>query len=88
MEECPNKIAYAIRRGESIEGVTNNILCVEDTKKGIEDVLNKYKVPTNTKDPENRKRLRHLASSMVPPRIIYFIKKTLVDDNIQFADIS
>jgi len=72
MEECPNKIACAIRRGESIEGVTNNILCVEDTKKGIEDVLNKYKVPTKGKK-KNSKILRHLASSIDPPRILHFV---------------
>jgi type II secretory pathway component GspD/PulD (secretin) len=72
VQSCPNKIACAIRRGESIEGVVNNFLEVLNTKKGIEDVLNTYKVPTNTKDTENRKRLRHLASSMNPPKMIQF----------------
>lgn len=71
-EVCPNKIASAIRRGLTVEGVENNSLAVLNTKKGIEDVLNMYKVPTNTKDTENRKRLRHLASSMNPPKMILF----------------
>jgi superfamily II helicase len=74
---CPNKIASAVRRGQTVEGVVNNFLEVLNTKKGVEDVLTMYKVPTNTKDTENRKRLRHLASSMNPPRMIHY-KTSLV----------
>jgi len=80
VQSCPNKIACAIRRGQSIEGVENNVLEVFKTRKGIEDVLNMYKVPTNkyhTTDNDILKRLHHLASSMNPPRMIHF-KTSLV----------
>ena len=72
---CPNKRAWAIRQGKPLEGVENLVLHVDDTEDGVKVVLKANGITPGTRQLENRKLLRDLANSMMPPRMIVFVAK-------------
>lgn len=71
--ECPNKVSWAVRRGESIDRVENLILYVSGGEDGVKDILKEYGLKPGTRMQENRKLLRNLANSLQPPRLIKFV---------------
>ena len=71
--DCPNKIAWAIRRGESTAGLQNLVLEVRGDEDGVKEILREYGLKPGTRIQENRKLLRNLANSLQPPRLIKFI---------------
>ena len=71
-DDCPNKIAWAIRKGTDSSKIVNNILKVKGTEEGIKEVLKAYGVKSGTRILENRKILRNLANSLQPPKLIHF----------------
>ena len=71
---CPNKRAWALRRGfmpteENIE------LRVVDTEESVKSVLKEHGITPGTRQLENKKLLRDLANSMEPPHLIVFTSK-------------
>ena len=70
--ECPNKISWAIRRGESVDGLKNLTLEIHG-EDGIKHILKEYGLKPGTRMQENRKLLRSLANSIQPPRLIKFL---------------
>jgi hypothetical protein len=74
--DCPNKKAWAIRRGQDASKVENLVLEVEDSEKGIYEVLGKYnlKPGARLKDIRLQYLLRNLANSLNPPRLLHFRK--------------
>lgn len=71
--DCPNKISWAIRRGEKSEGLENLVLEVRGGEEGIKEVLKEYGLKPGTRIQENRKLLRNLANSLNPPRLLKFV---------------
>ena len=72
-DDCPNKIAWAIRRGEDASHLENNILRVEGTEEGVKDMLKSYGIKSGTRILENRKILRNLANCLKPPKLVHFV---------------
>ena len=72
---CPNKIAWAVRKGLPTNGLTNLTLSVRDTEDGVKGVLKRFNVKPGTTRLENRKLLNDLANSLEPPRMIVFINR-------------
>ena len=72
--DCPNKIAWHIRQGKSIQNVKNLVLEVEASEEGVRELLKSYKLKPGTRILENRKILRNLANSLRPPRLVHFIR--------------
>jgi hypothetical protein len=70
--DCPNKIAWALRRGDSTEGLVNLELRIEDSEDAIREFLKSYGLKTASRKMENRKLLRNLANSLNPPRLLLF----------------
>lgn len=70
--DCPNIIAWAVRRGESTEGLVNLELRIQDTEEAIRDFLKTYGLKPASRKMETRKLLRNLANSMNPPRLLLF----------------
>ena len=69
---CPNKVAWAIRRGK--KPTEKNIeLKITNTDAAIKDVLKRNGIQPGTTQLENRKRLHDMANSMNPPQMIIFI---------------
>ena len=73
MADCPNKEAQAIRKGQ-VPKEKNLVLSVKSTDQGIKEVLESHHITPGTTKMENRKRLRDLANSLNPPRLIVFVK--------------
>lgn len=73
--DCPNKMAWAVRRGRCPQA--NIELVVEDTDQGVKAVLKENGVQPGSTHLENRKRLRDVANSMIPPRMIVFRSASL-----------
>ena len=74
--DCPNKRAWAIRQGKDATNIKNFMMIVDDSEKGIMDVLSSYNLKPGARIPKPRLRflLRNLANSMNPPRLIQFHK--------------
>ena len=74
--DCPNKKAWAIRRGQDASAVKNLVLEVEDSVKGIYEVLGKYNLKPGARIPNHQlhHRLRNLANSLSPPHMLHFRK--------------
>ena len=72
--DCPNKRAWAIRQGKSVKGVENLILRVEDTDKGIKEVLARFNLKPPSMKMRVRQLLRDIGNSMNPPRMIEYYK--------------
>jgi len=71
-ESCPNKVAWALRKGK-MPTEANIELHVVDTEDCVKGVLKQNGIQPGSKK-ENRKMLRDLANSMIPPRMIIFTK--------------
>ena len=71
-DDCPNKIAWAIRKGEDASNATNHTLVVKDSEEDIKGVLRSYGLAPGTRILENRKLLRNLANSLKPPKLVLF----------------
>ena len=74
--DCPNKIAWAIRRGLPTRDVRNVVLNIEDTDESVRGILRMHNISPGTRKIENRKLLRDLANSMKPPRLVQFVCKS------------
>ena len=72
---CPNKIAWAVRKGLPTTGIKNLTISVRDTEDGVKGVLRRYGIKPGTTRLENRKFLNDLANSMEPTRMIVFVNK-------------
>ena len=72
---CPNKIAWAVRKGLPITDLKNLTISVRDNEDGVKGVLRRYGVKPGTTQRENRKLLNDLANSMEPTRMIIFVNK-------------
>lgn len=71
--DCPNKEAWAIRKGLSCDPLPENIvLKVRNTEEGIKEVLKSHGIQPGSRILENRKLLRDMANSMDPPHMIAF----------------
>ena len=72
---CPNKVAWAVRKGLPCQDIKNLTLSIRDTEDSVKGVLKRYKITPGTTRLENRKLLNDLANSMEPPRMILFVNK-------------
>lgn len=72
---CPDKVAWAVRKGLPSADIQNLTLSVRDTEDGVKGVLKRYNVTPGTTRLENRKLLNDLANSLEPPRMVVFINK-------------
>ena len=73
--DCPNKVAWAVRRGQPLNGITNLELRVKHTDQGIRSVLLEHGITPGSKQMENKKLLRDLANTMTPLRLILFVNE-------------
>ena len=73
--DCPNKVAWAVRRGQSLDGVKNLELRVKNSDQGIRAVLIEHGITPGSKQMENKKLLRDLANTMNPLRLILFVNE-------------
>ena len=71
--DCPNKTAWAIRKGLDASKIKNRVLIVESSEEGVKEVLRRYRLKPGTRRQENRKLLRNLANSMKEPHCIHFV---------------
>jgi hypothetical protein len=71
--DCPNKVSWAIRRGESPAGLQNLTLEIRGGEEGIKEILKEHGLKPGTRMQENRKLLRNLANSLHPPRLVKFL---------------
>ncbi len=72
---CPNKVAWAVRKGLPCHDIKNLTLTIKDTEDGVKAVLKSNNITPGTTRLENRKLLNDLANSMEPPRMILFVDK-------------
>ena len=72
--DCPNKKAWAIRKGVDASEITNNVMIIKDSPEGVKAVLKSYGVDPGTTRMEREKRLRNLANCLNPPRLILFVE--------------
>ena len=80
-DDCPNKIAWAIRQGKFIKGLQNLIITIpisENTEKGVREGIKKFLEDHEIQHSasailEYRKKLRDFANSLEPPRLVQFI---------------
>ena len=84
---CPNKVAWAVRKGLSLDGVENFVFKIKDTEESIKTFLNMFGASSGIIDVtilkringltklELRKLLNDFANSMEPPRMILFEMK-------------
>jgi hypothetical protein len=70
--DCPNKKAWAIRRGQDPDKVENNIIVLDEHEDSVKEFLKSRGVKPGTRILENRKLLRNLANSLKPPVPIHF----------------
>jgi len=70
--DCPNKKAWAIRRGQDPDKVENNIIILDENEDSLKEFLKSRGVKPGTRILENRKLLRNLANSLKPPVLIHF----------------
>jgi len=71
-EDCPNKIAWAIRKGEDSSVIANDTLIVKEDEDDIKALLREHGLTPGTRILENRKLLRNLANSFRPPKLVIF----------------
>jgi hypothetical protein len=82
---CPNKIAWAVRRGLPLDGVENAVFKLKDSEESIKRFLKMYGASSGIIDMsrlkgingmtklELRKLLNDFANSIEPPRMIVFV---------------
>ena len=82
---CPNKIAWAVRRGLPLVGVENAVFKVKDSDESIKAFLKQFGASSGIIDTsrlkringltrlELRKLLNDFANSVEPPRMIVFV---------------
>jgi hypothetical protein len=71
-DDCPNKVAWAVRRGEDASATVNNVLYVKNSEEDVKDVLRNHGLKPGTRIVENRKLLRNLANSLKPAALVIF----------------
>jgi len=83
---CPNKVAWAVRKGLPLDGVENFVFKVKDTEESIKAFLKMRGASSGIMDMaslkringltklELRKLLNDFANSIEPPRMILFVK--------------
>jgi len=69
--DCPNKVAWAIRRGQ-VPSEKNLTLIVKNTEDCVKGVLRAHGITPGTRQLQNRKLLRDLGNCMTPPHMIVF----------------
>lgn len=69
---CPDKIAWAIRRGRAYEHLTNKVLRIPDSEDGIRDFLRSKGLKPTARKLENKKLLTNYANSLKPPHLILY----------------
>ena len=84
---CPNKVAWAVRRGLPLDGLENTTLSVRDKEESIKAFLKRLGTSSGIIDAERirqigsltklelRKLLNDFANSMEPPRMIVLVNK-------------
>lgn len=82
---CPNKIAWAVRKGLPLVGVENAVFKVKDSDESIKAFLKQFGASSGIIDTsrlkringltrlELRKLLNDFANSVEPPRMIVFV---------------
>jgi hypothetical protein len=82
---CPNKIAWAVRRGLPLDSLENPVFKLKDSEESIKRFLKMYGASSGIIDMarlksingmtklELRKLLNDFANSMEPPRMIVFV---------------
>jgi len=82
-DDCPNKIAWALRQGKTIQNLQNLVLIVDITentekavKEGIKKLLEFHGIENSRGFLEYRKKLRDFANSIQPPRLVQFIVRS------------
>ncbi len=83
---CPNKIAWAVRKGLPLAGVENHAFRVGDNDESIKRFLKAFGASSGLIDAQRlrqidklnklevRKLLNDFANSMEPPRMILFVE--------------
>jgi hypothetical protein len=83
---CPNKIAWAVRKGLPLDGLENAVYKLKDSEESIKAFLKMYGASSGIIGAEHLKRINGLtklelrkllndfANSIEPPRMILFIK--------------
>ncbi len=75
VDDCPNKVAKAVRQGLSSKGITNITLTVPSTDEGIKEFLkSKGLLEKNTYLTQFKSKalLRDYANSLKPPHMLVF----------------
>ena len=82
---CPNKVAWAVRKGLSLDGVENSVFSVKDKDESIKTFLQMFGASSGIIDKptlkringltklELRKLLNDFANSIEPPRMIVLV---------------
>jgi len=82
---CPNKVAWAVRKGLPLDGVENSVFKVKDTEEKIKTFLTIFGASSGIIDRavlkrinslsklELRKLLNDFANSIEPPRMIILV---------------
>lgn len=71
---CPNKVAWALRKGIPPPPQGNLLLLVEDSEEAIKKKLKQYCLPYHGSKQQNRSLLRDLCNCLSPPRLLLFTK--------------
>jgi hypothetical protein len=69
--DCPNKVAWAVRRGKR---PTEKNLELRVTEQSLKDVLIQHGVTPGSTQLENKKLLYDLANTMKPLRLVLFVE--------------
>jgi hypothetical protein len=70
--DCPNKIAWALRKGLAPPAGGNLVLRIEDSAEAVKAVLKENGIEPTTTQMKNNSLLRDLVNSMNPPRMLLF----------------
>jgi hypothetical protein len=73
--ECPNKVAWALRKGLPVPAGGNLVFRVEDTPEFVKEVLKENGIEPCSTQLKNKSLLRDLVNSMNPPRMLLFYTK-------------
>lgn len=72
-QECPNKVAWALREGRSLKNIKNLEFKIQDHIPTIRTYLKKnYNIEAGQRAVDVYKALRDLTNSMEPPRMLVF----------------
>lgn len=69
---CPDKEAWAIRKGKPLRGVKNLVLRVPDSEEGIREFLKSRGLKPSARKLENKKLLQSYAIGLKPPRVLVY----------------